>query len=1008
MTSVGTRVTEVIAVFSTAIFRLAQTIYGQLSRLVLAGCLLLLPVMAAPGQTNATRPLRVVMDNNYPPYVFLDDDGKLQGILIDQWRLWEKKSGMAVEISALDWGEALRRMQAGEFDVIDTAFETESRKAWLDFTKPYAKINVPIFFRRDIPGIVDLKSLKGFPVATKAGDAAADLLNQNGISPVRLFNNYESIIAAAKQRKVNVFVMDEPPALFFLNKQGIVSDFRQSAPVNVGEFHRAVKKGNAALLATVVNGFAKLTPEELVAIDKKWRGQELLNLADWKYLGYAALATLLLILLLAVGNWSLKQQVKRRTADLKQSEERFRSFMTHSPAAGWIVDRAGRFHYASPSYYTMFGARHGDLTGQRIGEIYEPELAQKYLANNLQVITAQRAVEAIEPGVRADGSPGVFLVVKFPMTSATGEILLGGTALDITERQHAELRVKYLNRVYAVLSDINQTIVRSPEPPKIFAEACRIAVEKGGFRIAWICLLDPATAQPRIAAHAGMNGGTHEILNQLLQDKTSGGCHFTRHALDTGEHGICNDIATDPQAAAWRALALERNCHAVASLPLKTGGKVVGAFNLYASEAGFFDEEELRLLDELATDISFALTIHGRELERQQLEERLRQSQKMEAVGQLAGGVAHDFNNILTVIQGYCSLLLKGGKLPADTQPLVSEIDSVAERAANLTRQLLAFSRRQVMLPRDLDLNGVVANTTKMLRRLLTEDIAFQVNYSPAPVFVHADAGMLEQILLNLVVNARDAMPKGGQLIIETSRTDFAETAAAPARAGTFAHLCVSDTGGGIAKETLPHIFEPFFTTKAVGKGTGLGLATVYGIVEQHHGWIEVTSEINQGTTFHIYLPRVAETAAVQPELRQPDASPHGTETILLVEDDHSLRTLARNSLTRLGYQIIEAADGGAALELWRTQHATIDLLLTDLMMPGGISGMALAQKLRQSNAGLRVLYMTGYSPEIVNQEKGVQLQEGVNFLPKPFAVEKLARSVRSCLDAAPANPTTS
>lgn len=993
-------VTEAIAVFPKAISHVIRQVSGQSVQLVGYALLSILTLTATSSNAAPTRPLRVVMDNNYPPYVFQNDAGKLQGILIDQWRLWEKRTGIPVEIQAMDWGEALRRMQAGEFDVIDTIFETDARKGWLDFTKAYAQINVPIFFRRDIPGIVDLKSLKGFVVAAKAGDAAADLLAQNGISPVRLFNNYEGIITAAQQRKVNVFVMDEPPALYFLNKQGIEDDFRQSAPVNVGAFHRAVKKGNAALLAAVVNGFAKLTPEELAAIDKKWQGQELIGLPGLKYIGYAALSAVLMILLLAGWSWSLNKEIKRRTADLKQSEERFRSFMTHSPAAGWIVDREGRFRYVSPGYYTMFGARHGDLTGKNIAEIYPPELAQKYLANNLLVINGQKALENIEPGVRADGLLGQFLVVKFPMTNAAGEILMGGTALDITERQHAEQRVQYLNRVYAVLSDINQTIVRSPEPQKIFSEACRIAIEKGGFRIAWICLLEPATHRPQIAAHAGMNGDTMQVLDTLLQDRKSGGCHFTRHALETGEHGICNDIANDPEAATWRAIALERDCHSVASLPLKTSGRVVGAFNLYASEAGFFDAEEMRLLDELATDISFALTIHGRELERQQLEERLRQSQKMEAVGQLAGGVAHDFNNILTVIQGYCSLLLKGGKLPSETQPLVAEIDSVTERAANLTRQLLAFSRRQVMLPRDLNLNGVVANTTKMLRRLLTEDITFQITYSPQPLFVHADAGMLEQVLMNLVVNARDAMPKGGQLIIETTAAEFDETAAAPARAGTFVHLRVSDTGCGIAKEILPHIYEPFFTTKDVGKGTGLGLATVYGIVQQHQGWIDVVSQADHGTTFHIYLPRLAEAEATPPEPRAAVAPLDGTETILLVEDDVSLRTLVRNALSRLGYQVLEADGGTAALVLWREHHAKIDLLLTDLMMPGGMTGIALAQQILPEKPQLRILYMTGYSPEIVDKEKGTQLKEGVNFLPKPFAVEKLARTVRSCLDA--------
>ena len=247
--------------------------------------------------------------------------------------------------------------------------------------------------------------------------------------------------------------------------------------------------------------------------------------------------------------------------------------------------------------------------------------------------------------------------------------------------------------------------------------------------------------------------------------------------------------------------------------------------------------------------------------ERKQLEAQLRQSQKMEAFGQLAAGVAHDFNNILTVIQGNVSLLQMGQLSPADQASANAEIFRAAQRAANLTRQLLTFSRRQPMQPKDLDLNEVVANVTKMLRRLIGEDIALETRYAPGGASIHADPGMMEQVLMNLAVNARDAMPKGGRLTVETAPVTLADTTQftkPTARPGDFIRLSITDTGCGMAPEHLPHLFEPFFTTKDVGKGTGLGLATVFGIVEQHQGWIEVESQLNQGTTFHIYFPRLA------------------------------------------------------------------------------------------------------------------------------------------------------
>ncbi len=385
---------------------------------------------------------------------------------------------------------------------------------------------------------------------------------------------------------------------------------------------------------------------------------------------------------------------------------------------------------------------------------------------------------------------------------------------------------------------------------------------------------------------------------------------------------------------------------------------------------------------------------------RKKLEAQFRQAQKMEGIGQLAGGVAHDFNNILAIIQMQSDLLKNSTGLSADQSEFAEEIGVTVQRAAALTRQLLLFSRREVYQPRNLDLSESIANTIKMLRRILGENIEVQLKLASQPMFLHADAGMLDQVLLNLAVNARDAMPNGGQLVIETSGCEFDEFAASQStqvRVGSFVRLSVSDSGCGIPPEILPRIFEPFFTTKEVGKGTGLGLATVLGIVQQHEGWINVYSELNHGTTFRIYLPRLVNNGHRKSEDPALTAMRGGNETILLAEDDPALRVSVRKVLSQLGYRILEAPTGPKALQVWKENRDEIRLLLTDLVMPGGMTGRDLAQHLLQEYPELKVIYMSGFSAEVVG--KDFPLKEGGNFLTKPFQALKLAQTIRDSLD---------
>ena len=388
--------------------------------------------------------------------------------------------------------------------------------------------------------------------------------------------------------------------------------------------------------------------------------------------------------------------------------------------------------------------------------------------------------------------------------------------------------------------------------------------------------------------------------------------------------------------------------------------------------------------------------------ERRALEEQLRQSQKMEAVGRLAGGIAHDFNNLLMVISGYSEFLLERLGAEPELRASAQEIAGAADRASSLTRQLLAFSRKQMLAPKMVNLNSVVTENIKMLTRMIGEDIDLVMVPAENIWPVRADSGQIEQVMMNLAVNARDAMPSGGKLTIETSNITLDEDYAryhAPLRPGDYVMIAISDTGAGMDTETQSHIFEPFFTTKGP-KGTGLGLSTVYGIIKQSGGYIWVYSEVGKGTTFKIYLPRVAATgetaiahAAAAREVREAEP---GTETILVVEDEANLRYLARQYLEKQGYKVIEAADGAVAMQIAVAHEGVIHLLLTDVIMPG-MNGRELAQRISEIRPNVKVLYMSGYTENVVGHNG--TLDAGVRLLQKPFNLRDLKSKVREVLD---------
>jgi len=701
-----------------------------------------------------------------------------------------------------------------------------------------------------------------------------------------------------------------------------------------------------------------------------------------------------------------------------------------------------------------------------------------------------------------------------------GSVVVGR---DITEDKRAEVRIRRLNRVYSVLSDINETIVRVKDTRAMLEAACRIAVEKGKFRMAWIGMPDPATGVLKPIASSGASSDyLKRVRIDLLEQKTATGP--AARCFHSGEHQVCNDIEHELYRT-WKDDALQLGFRSLGSFPLRCEDQVVGVFNLYASELAFFDEEEAKLLNEMAMDIGFALEVNRREekrrkaeaelrwrtaffeaqvesaldgilvvdsqgkeilknrrlvellkiperlpdspddaqrkfvaasvkgpdqflekidylnshpeeisrdeielldgtilerysypvrdkegvhfgristyrdlTERRQLEEQFRQAQKMETVGQLTGGIAHDFNNLLTVILGCSEFIGDEVKENPRLSKMAGMILDAARRGAELTHHMLAFARRQALQPRPVNINQLLVAIQSLLHRTLRADIDLEIVQSKAECEAIVDSAQLESALLNLVLNARDAMPNGGKLTIEADNTVLDSDYAAQnpgVTPGQYILIAVSDTGCGIAPEILDRVFDPFFTTKEVGKGTGLGLSMVYGFAKQSQGHIKIYSELGKGTSVKLFLPKTNQMGETANRYPTSIVDLRGSEVILLVEDDSALREFAKSQLVSLGYRVLEATNGREALQIIG-EHAGIDLLLTDIVMPGGMNGRELGMEACKLNPKLKVLYCSGYAENAVLHE-GL-LDRNVQFLSKPYTRGELARRIRSIL----------
>ncbi len=684
-------------------------------------------------------------------------------------------------------------------------------------------------------------------------------------------------------------------------------------------------------------------------------------------------------------------------AALLQSQERNRAIVDTALDGVITIDAAGIVTEWNAQATAIFGWAREEAMGKLLSDTIIPERdreahahgIQEYLKTGIGLVLNRR----IEIAARhRDGH-------EFPVELAVSPARIGETYIfsafvrDITDRRRAERR---LTSQYAVTRVLSEAVTLEEAVPKI--------IQAVGESLEWdlgvFWRQDKQSGTLRCLDHwRAATGPTDEFMTQTQYQAFKLGVGLPGQIWESGRPVWIRDVVLDP-AFVRAELAAKAGIHGAFGFPIRIGGEIEGVVEFFSHHVREPDKELISMIADVALKVGqFGERTRAEEALRQ-TEAQLRQSQKMEAVGRLAGGVAHDFNNLLTVIRGYSELILS--RLPPG-DPARREMDEVkkaADRAAGLTSQLLAFSRRQFVAAKVVDLNAIVTNMDGMLRRLLGEDIVdLSIDLEPRLAPIKADPGQIEQVIMNLAVNARDAMPTGGQLTIQTRNVAIGKRPRRETlmlKEGAYVLLAIKDTGHGMSEETQTHLFEPFFTTKEKGKGTGLGLSTVYGIVKQSGGTIGIESKQGQGTVCKIYFPKVDEAVQAAPVISGAVGRAIGRETILVVEDDPSVRGLVQEALRLSGYEVLVARHGIEALLTGAKHLGPIHLLLTDVAMPQ-MSGPEVAEKLTVVRPEIKVLYMSGYPDHPVFEQGGVKRETA--FLHKPFTPNVLTQKIREVLD---------
>jgi len=713
---------------------------------------------------------------------------------------------------------------------------------------------------------------------------------------------------------------------------------------------------------------------------------------------------LLLLLIFFLWSWGLRRLVARRTGELRNSERQYRQLFENAPIGIFATSSKGEVLAANRHMVQTLGLRDSQDALEHYNdlghELYvNPARRDEFIAQ----LRKSGEVESFEYLARTVDDRVVWLSMnaRLAETREDGTFVIEGFTKDVTAQKQAAEHIIHLNQILRVIRNVNQLIVRRHNRDKLIADACKLFVENRAYTFAMIILLDE-NSSPTAWNYAGATRFTNKMpdVSKMLENGELPSCleqnmNSAKIAKIVQRESTCHDCPLFSGESEGCAIFT----------PLTYDSAVYGYLLTMHEDGDDVDRDEKELLVELADDLGFALhslTIEKArekaERDREKLQEQMMQMQKMESVGRLAGGVAHDFNNMLSVIIGNAQMMMEAIPENDPKQGDLREIMTAAEKSIQITRQLLAFARRQNVSPKLVDLNQIVANSLNMLRRLIGEDIELTWHPATEKCMVRIDPGQIDQVLANLCVNARDAIRDVGFVAVETGHVTFDRDYCKQNLEfvpGSFVMLSVTDDGCGMDKKTQENVFEPFFTTKDIGKGTGLGLATVYGIVKQNNGFVNVYSEVGQGTTFKIYLPAEdAEQAADEAQTVFNTPEGHG-ETILVVEDNDAIMRMMKLILTRLGYVALTACKPVDAIDLAQEHSDQIKLLITDVIMPD-MNGRDLANAILQKHPNIKVLYMSGYTANVIAHH-GV-LDEGVHFLQKPFSKEQLAEKINEVL----------
>jgi len=892
----------------------------------------------------AGAPLRIGVENNAEPLSFLDAQGKPTGFSAELIQEMMRSGEFKAELVPGSWSTIYQQFQEGKIDLLANVTVTEERKATMRFSISHAYLHGIAYFRHDRPVIRKTSDLAGLSVAALKGSVAQFMLAAHpewGVT-VKPFASMQAGLAAVANGECSaaLFLLPLPKGT---NDYGLRGEFVDDI---VFRFHFATRPGNAEVLAEINEALAEVRHNgEFDRIWRKWIGPiepHPIRLADLR--PYVVPLALVLAAVGALFWWQrhMLSRVSAQAQALRESEERFRSTFDSAGVGMALVRPDGRVMRANPIFQHMLGYTEAELEALPYQKLTHPEdvAADEQLFREL--VAGQRTTYQMEKRyLRKDGQTIWGRLTVSIVKSPDGAPLYAvGMVEDVTEHKRVAGALKQSQeRLQAILDH---------SPAMIYVKNLE---------------------------------GRYLLTNRLFNEK-----HKTGGASVIG--ATIRDLVSPSEANEREShdrIVIEKGLPITIEERSEEGGvtKTYLAVKFPLRDA----QGRVYAIGGVDTDIT----------EYQLLQTQFVQAQKMEAFGQLAGGIAHDFNNILAVLMIQLNLLSSETSLPAPVVTKLKGLEDITQKAARLTRQLLMFSRRESTSMQVMDLNQALVDVFKMLGRILGEHIDLSFTNRGEPMWINADAGMMEQVVMNLCVNARDAIPEGGRLVVDTELVEItAEDANETRRPGKFVCLLVSDTGHGMDAPTLKRIFEPFFTTKDVGKGTGLGLATVYGIVKQHGGWVEVESTLGRGSTFRVYLPAMAGTHRLNASFATPDVR-GGKERILIVEDDPAVREVSAMCLEQVGYEVTVTSNAIEGLAKWKEHGQRFDLLITDMVMPGGMSGLKLARMLKEMKPGLPIIIVSGYSQEA--SDSRTPFTDIGQYLFKPIDRATLLQAVRHSLD---------